>query len=112
MHDKANFVFRELNADDAIQIILKRSFRAGVPVLEVSSDGINLIVQRGLKGSTISSLRQWKDRYEGDKKQLLKDMRKDGGTWSSYDEQRAERQVKIQAIGTLKEAIEELKKKR
>ena len=108
---KANFIFGELERNDAIQIILKRSFKNGVPVIEVSSDGINIIVERGLQNAVIKELQTLADQFNQDKNSALKAMH-GTKTWSEYDEQRAQRQASLQAFRTLKEAIELLKKRR
>lgn len=109
--DKANFIFRNLEQDEAIQIVLKRSFKNGVPILEVSSDGINVVVERGLSEETIKSLSDMSTRFSTERDKSKRDMHSEK-TWSGYDESRATYNVYAQAVKTLKEAIEELKKRR
>ena len=82
-----------------------------MPIVTVSTDGATILLERGMESLAINYLNTLADQYRSDKRNLNNEM-KSVKSWSAYDEARAERQVKIQALEAMKDAIEMLRKRK
>lgn len=106
--DEANFILRDLEQDEAIQIIVKRSFKNGVPVVQLSDDGIEKTIQLNQGQVTINKLTNVITAMNGVVAEAQKE-KKSSQNWSGYDVARAKAQAYQQAVTVLKDAIKKLK---
>ena len=109
--NRANFILRDLEQNDAVQIIIKRGFKNGVPIVEVSDGGIDIIVQRGLVEPTITQLEKELDSLKTEHSAAVR-AKKESKLFSAYDEARAVAQVTAQAMKALSDALYILRKRR
>lgn len=108
--DKANFILRELEQDEAIQIIIRRSFRGGVPEVSISSGGL---VKTGLTKSQakgiLSSIEAWINKFNREYKSI-DNKEKSSAILSERQKARAEKSAIIQAQAQLRRAKKNIKK--
>lgn len=69
----ANFIFRQLEQDEAIQIIIRRSFRGGEPVIELSGDLLARGLTKDQARGVLRSVESWINRFNNEYKQLSRD---------------------------------------
>lgn len=107
---EANFVFRQLEQSDPVQIIIKRAYRNGVLIAQVASDGDKILTQRGLADTAIQDMSSLVIKLNSEKVAADKE-KYTTKTWSGFDSARAKAQVNNQIMKQLDEAIKKLKKR-
>lgn len=106
--DEANMIFREIQAQPALQLIVHKSFKNGVTIITVNDNGLNDIRLSGDEHNVEMALSRLAYQFEASAKQYTKD-RHNTATWSGYDTARAKNQANIQAAKTLRDLIKKLK---
>lgn len=106
--DKANFILRELEQDEAVQIIIRRSFRGGVPEVSITDDSLKGW-SRSRANNVLNSIEAWIKRFERDYKATS---RRENAALTRADKQsyRAEKGAISQAQSELKRARKNIKK--
>ena len=108
---EANFVFRELEQSEPVQIIIKRAFKNGVLVAQVASDGENILSRRGLTEVAIRDLDNLVVKINNNLTNAKKE-EYSSGSWSAFDAARARVQANNQIKSQLMDALKRLRKKR
>lgn len=98
VQSEANFLFRELEQDKAIQIIIYRSFTSGIPTVTLNESLITSGLTKSQAYNIMHSVEEWIDRF--DKRQKLESKRAAGSAIESAKKAHLARKEALSSINS------------
>lgn len=104
--NQANFILRNLEQDEAVQVIIRRSFRGGIPQAELQEGVLTRGLTTAQARNILTALNQWIVRFNAD---YRSEQRRERNSASNAD--RTVHQVNKQTIADYQALLKEARRK-